>query len=225
MQKNTLDIDLSGKVAVVTGAGGVLCSDMARALARAGARVALLNRTAAKAQVHAGAINAAGGVAGFMNSNTTLEACSSTGSVTATGTGDVSVGGVVGYISAGAKVTACYATGDVSATGYNVGGVAGFSMGIITACYHAGDTVSGSARVGGVLGYNQSGPAASGTVTACYWKNDQEQGIGDDQTGTGETTKVDGGWTDAVKQMNAALSGTDTNRRYNSSGNTPPTLN
>ena len=161
MQKNTLDIDLSGKVAVVTGAGGVLCSDMARALARAGAWVALLNRTAAKAQVHAGAINAAGGVAGFMNSNTTLEACSSTGSVTATG------------------------TGDVSATGYNVGGVAGFSMGIITACYHAGDTVSGSARVGGVLGYNQSGPAASGTVTACYWKNDQEQGIGDDQTGTG----------------------------------------
>lgn len=174
MQKNTLDIDLSGKVAVVTGAGGVLCSDMARALARAGARVALLNRTAAKAQVHADAINAAG---------------------------------------------------DVSATGYNVGGVAGFSMGIITACYHAGDTVSGSARVGGVLGYNQSGPAASGTVTACYWKNDQEQGIGDDQTGTGETTKVDGDWTDAVKQMNAALSGTDTNRRYNSSGNTPPTLN
>ena len=41
MQKNTLDIDLSGKVAVVTGAGGVLCS----AMARAGARVALLNRT------------------------------------------------------------------------------------------------------------------------------------------------------------------------------------
>ena len=39
MQKNTLDINLSGKVAVVTGAGGVLCSDMARA------RVALLNRT------------------------------------------------------------------------------------------------------------------------------------------------------------------------------------
>lgn len=197
MQKNTLDIDLSGKVAVVTGAGGVLCSDIARALARVGARVALLNRTAAKAQVHAGAINAAGGVAGFMNSNTTLEACSSTGSVTATG------------------------TGDVSATGYNVGGVAGFSMGIITACYHAGDTVSGSARVGGVLGYNQSGPAASGTVTACYWKNDQEQGIGNDQTGTGETTKVEGNWTDAVAQMNEALSGTG----YSYQQGNPPTLN
>ena len=41
MQKNTLDIDLSGKVAVVTGAGGVLCSD----IARAGARVARLPRT------------------------------------------------------------------------------------------------------------------------------------------------------------------------------------
>ena len=218
MQKNTLDIDLSGKVAVVTGAGGVLCSDMARA----GARVALLNRTAAKAQVHAGAINAAGGVAGFMNSNTTLEACSSTGSVTATGTGDVSVGGVVGYISAGAKVTACYATGDVSATGYNVGGVAGFSMGIITACYHAGDTVSGSARVGGVLGYNQSGPAASGTVTACYWKNDQDEGIGYNQAGTTvETTKVDGDWTDAVTQMNKALSGTG----YSYQQGNPPKLN
>lgn len=189
---------------------------------RAGAWVALLNRTAAKAQVHAGAINAAGGVAGFMNSNTTLEACSSTGSVTATGTGDVSVGGVVGYISAGAKVTACYATGDVSATGYNVGGVAGFSMGIITACYHAGDTVSGSARVGGVLGYNQSGPAASGTVTACYWKNDQAEGIGYNQAGTTvETTKVDGDWTDAVAQMNAALSGTG----YSYQQGNPPKLN
>ena len=165
MQKNTLDIDLSGKVAVVTGAGGVLCSDMARALARAGARVALLNRTAAKAQVHAGAINAAGGVAGFMNSNTTLEACSSTGSVTATGTGDVSVGGVVGYISAGAKVTACYATGDVSATGYNVGGVAGFSMGIITACYW-GD----NGQTQGI-GEDQVGTGGTTQVTDGDWQN------------------------------------------------------
>lgn len=161
MQKNTLDIDLSGKVAVVTGAGGVLCSALARAGARAGARVALLNRTAAKAQVHAGAINAAGGVAGF-------------------------------------------------------------SMGIITACYHAGDTVSGSARVGGVLGYNQSGPAASGTVTACYWKNDQDEGIGYNQAGTTvETTKVDGDWTDAVTQMNKALSGTG----YSYQQGNPPKLN
>ena len=35
MQKNVLNTDLTGKVAVVTGAGGVLCSDMAKTLARA----------------------------------------------------------------------------------------------------------------------------------------------------------------------------------------------
>ena len=39
--------DLSGKVAVVTGAGGVLCSVFSKTLARAGAKVALLGRTAA----------------------------------------------------------------------------------------------------------------------------------------------------------------------------------
>ena len=53
MLKNVLDTDLSDKVAVVTGAGGVLCSDMAKVLARAGAKVALLNRTVSKAQVYA----------------------------------------------------------------------------------------------------------------------------------------------------------------------------
>ncbi|OGV57369.1 MAG: D-mannonate oxidoreductase [Lentisphaerae bacterium GWF2_52_8] len=38
-----LKVDLSGKVAVVTGGGGVLCSTMAAALAEAGAKVALLD--------------------------------------------------------------------------------------------------------------------------------------------------------------------------------------
>ena len=61
MKPNVLNTDLSGKVAVVTGAGGVLCSDMAKTLARAGAKVALLNRTLSKAQVHADAIVAEGG--------------------------------------------------------------------------------------------------------------------------------------------------------------------
>jgi len=37
-------IDLNGRVAVVTGAGGVLCSELAEALARCGAGVALLDR-------------------------------------------------------------------------------------------------------------------------------------------------------------------------------------
>ena len=45
MEKNVLQTDLSGKVAVVTGAGGVLCSYLAKVLARAGAKVALVNRS------------------------------------------------------------------------------------------------------------------------------------------------------------------------------------
>ena len=51
MNKNVLNTDLSGKVAVVTGAGGVLCSNFAKVLARAGAKVALLdlNEDAARA--------------------------------------------------------------------------------------------------------------------------------------------------------------------------------
>ena len=63
MEKNVLNTDLSGKVAVVTGAGGVLCSEFAKVLARAGAKVALLNRTAEKAQKVADAIIAEGGIA------------------------------------------------------------------------------------------------------------------------------------------------------------------
>lgn len=63
MEKNVLNTDLSGKVAVVTGAGGVLCSVFAKVLARAGAKVALLNRTVSKAQVYADQIVAEGGIA------------------------------------------------------------------------------------------------------------------------------------------------------------------
>ena len=63
MEKNVLNTDLTGKVAVVTGAGGVLCSEFAKVLARAGAKVALLNRTEAKAQRFADEINAEGGIA------------------------------------------------------------------------------------------------------------------------------------------------------------------
>ena len=63
MEKNVLNTDLSGKVAVVTGAGGMLCSEFAKVLARAGARVALLNRTQEKAQKVADAIKAEGGTA------------------------------------------------------------------------------------------------------------------------------------------------------------------
>lgn len=43
MKNNVINTDLSGKVAVVTGAGGVLCSAFAKTLARAGAKVTLLD--------------------------------------------------------------------------------------------------------------------------------------------------------------------------------------
>ena len=55
--------DLTGKVAVVTGAGGVLCSFFAKELARAGAKVALLELNVEAAQKYADEIVAAGGEA------------------------------------------------------------------------------------------------------------------------------------------------------------------
>lgn len=63
MKKNVLDTNLTGNVAVVTGAGGVLCSNFAKVLARAGAKVALLDLNEAAAQVFADEIVAEGGVA------------------------------------------------------------------------------------------------------------------------------------------------------------------
>ena len=63
MEKNVLNTDLSGKVAVVTGASGTLCSIFAKALARAGAKVALLGRNMEKLKELANAIEAEGGVA------------------------------------------------------------------------------------------------------------------------------------------------------------------
>lgn len=61
--KLPISVPLDGKVAVVTGAGGVLCSVLARALAQAGAKVALVNRSLGKAQQVADEIAADGGVA------------------------------------------------------------------------------------------------------------------------------------------------------------------
>ena len=63
MKKNVLDTDLTGKVAVVTGAGGVLCSAFAKDLARAGAKVALLDRNYENASRYAAEIVEEGGVA------------------------------------------------------------------------------------------------------------------------------------------------------------------
>ncbi|MBQ2773468.1 MAG: D-mannonate oxidoreductase, partial [Clostridia bacterium] len=63
MNKNVLSTDLSGKVAVVSGAGGVLCSNFAKVLARAGARVAVLDLNAEAADAYAKEIVAEGGIA------------------------------------------------------------------------------------------------------------------------------------------------------------------
>jgi len=63
MIKNVLDTDLSGKVAVVTGAGGILCSYFAKVLARAGAKVALLDLNEEAAKAYADEITAEGGIA------------------------------------------------------------------------------------------------------------------------------------------------------------------
>ena len=63
MEKNVLNTDLSGKVAVVTGAGGVLCSAFSKVLARAGAKVALLDIDLAAAEAFAREIRDEGLVA------------------------------------------------------------------------------------------------------------------------------------------------------------------
>ena len=69
MMKNVLDTNLTGKVAVVTGAGGVLCSQMAKVLARAGAKVALINRSEEAIDQYAAEINAEGGIARAYKAN------------------------------------------------------------------------------------------------------------------------------------------------------------
>lgn len=63
MKNNVLNTSLEGKVAVVTGAGGVLCSNFSKVLARAGAKVALLDLNLEAAQKWATEIAAEGGIA------------------------------------------------------------------------------------------------------------------------------------------------------------------
>lgn len=160
-------------------------------------------------------ISYVGGIVGTGMNSSNITACYATGEVKATIASDEAyAGGVVGRITSNATVTACYATGNVTATqGNNAGGVVGSSeYGTITACYHATGTVSGSARVGGVLGYN------TGNVAACYWQNDQSQGIGEDQVGTAETTKVEDNWAAAIDKMNEALAIQNINWRYEQAG-------
>jgi len=192
-----------------------------------------------------------GGVVGY--SWGTIENCSVSGSVSGTNC----VGGVVGSQKAGSIIgcsssaivkgtryvggvagekwgtmTACYATGNVtlefgSHNNLSGGGVVGLSGGNrVLACYAIGNVTStgsstGNVHIGGLLGDSYT------EVTACYWKNNQEQGIGRNQHSTApEATKVDGAtvkWQAAVDGMNTALQNAGSEWRYEFNG-TLPTL-
>ena len=188
-----------------------------------------------------------GGVAGF--SWGTIENCSVSGSVSGTDC----VGGVVGAQKAGSitgcsssatvkgtvdvggvagekwgSMTACYATGNVtleidSPKNLSGGGLVGFNGGSsVLACYATGNVTStgsstGNVHIGGFLGDNYT------TVTACYWKNNHEQGIGYNNKVT-EATKVDGTdvtWQKAVDAMNTALQTAGSKWRYELNGALP----
>ena len=139
-----------------------------------------------------------GGVAGQTNADATLTACYATGNVTIElGHRDrVYVGGLVGW-NAGSSVLACYATGNVTSTGSSTGNV----------------------YIGGFLGGNYA------TMTACYWKNNHEQGVGYNKEGIApEATKVDGSvvtWQNAVDAMNIALQDRGLEWRYELKGALP----
>ena len=188
-----------------------------------------------------------GGVAGF--SWGTIENCSVSGSVS----GTKCVGGVVGAQKAGSitgcsssatvkgtvdvggvagekwgSMTACYATGNVtleidSPKNLSGGGLVGFNGGSsVLACYATGNVTStgsstGKVHIGGFLGNNYT------TVTAGYWKNNHEQGIGYNRESTG-ATKVDGSvvtWQKAVDAMNTALQNAGSRWRYELKGALP----
>ena len=197
-------------------------------------------------QIYGGSI---GGVVGY--SWGTIENCSVSGSVSgtvyvggvvgaqiggsitgcsssATVKGMVDVGGVAGQTNSSATLTACYATGNVTieinpakniAGGSLVGMNAGSSL---LACYATGNVTStgsstGKVHIGGFLGNNYT------TVTAGYWKNNHEQGIGYNRESTG-ATKVDGSvvtWQKAVDAMNTALQNAGSRWRYELKGALP----
>ena len=197
-------------------------------------------------QIYGGSI---GGVVGY--SWGTIENCSVSGSVSgtvyvggvvgaqiggsitgcsssATVKGTVDVGGVAGQTNSSATLTACYATGNVTieinptkniAGGSLVGMNAGSSL---LACYATGNVTStgsstGYMHIGGFLGNNYT------TVTAGYWKNNHEQGIGYNRESTG-ATKVDGTdvtWQKAVDAMNTALQNAGSEWRYELKGALP----
>ena len=137
-------------------------------------------------------------------------------------------GGVAGQTIFGATLTACYATGNViieidRTENISGGGLVGFNDGIsLLSCYATGNVTStgsstGYVHIGGFLGDNYI------TLTACYWKNNHEQGIGYNREST-KVTKVDGTsvtWQNAVDAMNTALQNKGSEWRYELKGALP----
>ena len=168
--------------------------------------------------------NCVGGVVGGHQSSGSIIGCSSSATVK----GTRHVGGVVG--EKWGTMTACYATGNVtleinSPLDLSGGGVVGLNGGsTVLACYATGNVNSkgrstGNVHIGGLFGDNYT------AVTACYWKNNQEQGIGRNQQSTApEATKVDGSvvtWQEAVDAMNTALQNAGSEWRYELKGALP----
>ena len=164
-----------------------------------------------------------GGVVGSQKAGSIIGCCTS-----ATVKGTHYVGGVAG--EKWGTMTACYATGNVtleiaSQKNLSGGGVVGLNGGSrVLACYATGNVTStgsstGNVHIGGLLGDNYT------TVTACYWKNNHEQGIGYKKAGTvTEVTKVDGTgvtWQKAVDGMNTALQNAGSKWRYELNGALP----
>ena len=201
---NIENCSVSGSVSSNSTAGGVVGAQL-------GGSITGCNTSATvKGEVYAG------GIAGYTNGGGSLTGCYATGSISVENntTNAAWAGGVVGS-NGSSTLTACYATGSVTSSGSGTiyaGGVTGTNdFGTLTACYHANGTIScPEETTGGVAGRNYKGLMPyGGIITACYWgSNGQIQGIGEDQVGTGGTTKVtDGDWQTAVDAMNAALSG------------------
>ena len=164
-----------------------------------------------------------GGVVGSQKAGSIIGCCTS-----ATVKGTHYVGGVAG--EKWGTMTACYATGNVtleiaSQKNLSGGGVVGLNGGSrVLACYAIGNVNSkgsstGNVHIGGLFGDNYT------VVTACYWKNNQEQGIGRNQHNTApEATKVDGTdvtWQKAVDAMNTALQNAGSGWRYELNGALP----
>ena len=116
--KNPIDTDLHGKTAVVTGAGGVLCSVFSKALAAAGAKVALLDLNLEAAEKVAAEINADGGEAKAFRVNVldraALEACHEQ-VLAALGKCDILINGAGGNNPRATTDKEYYETGDLDA--------------------------------------------------------------------------------------------------------------